>query len=76
MPTNVYQYRPAEDFRCKACGILLAKIDDSGLTIRRGGLQATVAGEYYASIICYRPRCRTLNVLRVRTRLAEGETTT
>ena len=54
------------DWRCSRCGILLARIDETGLTIRRGELQATLAGDFLASIVCYRPRCRTLNVLRVR----------
>lgn len=64
-----------EDFRCRACRILLATIDENGLTLCRGGLQATVAGDFHVSIVCYRPRCRTLNVLRVRTRAAESEST-
>ena len=56
-----------EEVRCKACNILLATIDDSGLNIRRGELQATVDGDFHASIVCYRPRCRRLNVLRMTT---------
>ena len=55
------------EVRCKACGVLLAKLDDAGLSVRRGELQVTVDGEFHASIVCYRPRCRTLNVLRLRT---------
>jgi len=62
----------ARDVRCKACGILLGKIDESGLTIRRGELQATVSGEFHASLVCYRSRCRTLNVLRLSTATAPG----
>jgi len=54
------------DWRCSKCNILLAKVGDEGLTIRRSELQATMAGEFHASVVCYRPRCRTLNVLRVR----------
>ena len=53
------------DWRCSSCGVLLAKIADNGLTIRRGELQATMSGEFHASLVCYRPRCRTLNVLRI-----------
>lgn len=53
----------ARDVRCKSCNILLAKIDDAGLTIRRGDLQATLAGDVHASLVCYRPRCGCLNVL-------------
>ena len=48
-------------------GQVLAKIDDSGMTIRRGDLQATVDGAFHASIVCYRPSCRTLNVIRLTT---------
>jgi len=59
--------RPAEDLRCKACGILLGKVDESGLTICRGELQVTVGGHFHASIVCYRPRCRTLNVVNLST---------
>lgn len=57
----------ARDLRCKGCRILLGKVDESGLTIVRGELQITVTGEFHASIVCYRPRCRTLNVLHMRT---------
>jgi hypothetical protein len=57
----------SNDVRCKSCGILLAKIDDSGLTIRRGDLQATVDGAFHASIVCYRTSCKTLNVVRLTT---------
>jgi hypothetical protein len=35
-----------------------------GLTIRRGKLQATITGAYHASLVCYRPQCGTLNVVR------------
>lgn len=57
----------SREVRCKSCSILLAKIDDSGMTIRRGDLQATVDGTFHASIVCYRPSCRTLNVIRLTT---------
>ncbi|RMG48087.1 MAG: hypothetical protein D6718_02545 [Acidobacteria bacterium] len=57
-----------EELRCEGCGILLATIDDNGLTIRRGQLQVTVGGDLHASIVCYRPRCRRLNVIRLNTR--------
>lgn len=55
------------DFRCRACGILLGTLDGTGLSIRRGQLQATVDGRFRASIVCYRPSCRALNILRVTT---------
>ena len=53
----------ARDVRCKSCNILLAKVDPTGVTILRGDLQATFAGELHASFVCYRQRCRALNVL-------------
>ena len=53
------------DIRCKTCGILLGRLDESGLTIRRGDLQATMDGEFRASLVCYRRSCGALNVVRV-----------
>lgn len=53
------------EVRCKACGILLGKVDEHGFTIQRGDLQATIDGEFRAALVCYRPRCRTLNVLQL-----------
>ena len=55
------------EVRCSACGILLATIDESGLVIRRGDLQATFDGELHAALVCYRRSCRKLNVLRLST---------
>jgi phage FluMu protein Com len=63
------------DWRCSECDILLARIGDHELTIRRNELQATMTGEFHASVVCYRPRCRTLNVLRIRSKPAEADTT-
>lgn len=51
------------DVRCKSCGILLGRLDENGLTIRRGDLQATMDGEFRAALVCYRRRCGTLNLL-------------
>ena len=51
------------DVRCKSCGALLAKTEATGLTIRRGDLQATIDGAFRATLVCYRPRCRTLNIV-------------
>lgn len=51
--------------RCAGCGALLGRLDANGLTIRRGDLQATMDGEFRASLVCYRPQCRRLNILRV-----------
>lgn len=62
------------DWRCSACGILLARIGDDELTIRRNELQATMSGEFHASVVCYRPRCRTLNVLRIKSKPTEEKT--
>lgn len=63
------------DGRCSSCGILLARIGDQELTIRRNELQATMTGEFHASVVCYRPRCRTLNVLRIRSKPTETNIT-
>jgi phage FluMu protein Com len=65
---NGFRPRPTEEVRCAGCGILLASLNDGGLTVRRGELQITVDGRFHASIVCYRPRCRTLNVLNVKTK--------
>lgn len=56
-----------QDIRCKGCKILLGRVDESGLTIRRGDLQATFTGDFHASLVCYRTRCRELNVLQLST---------
>lgn len=53
-----------DEVRCKRCGVLLAKIDETGLTILRGDLQATINGIFRATLVCYTPHCRTLNILR------------
>jgi hypothetical protein len=58
------------EVRCTGCGSLLAKLADGALTLQRNDLQATFDGDFHASIVCYRARCRRLNVLRVRA--AEG----
>ena len=51
------------EWRCKRCGALLAKRDATGLTIQRSGLQATVEGFSRVTIVCYIPKCRTLNII-------------
>jgi hypothetical protein len=44
----------------------LAKLTTTGaLNLQRGDLQATFDGDFHASILCYRARCRTMNVVRV-----------
>jgi hypothetical protein len=56
----------AGDFRCRYCGILLAERVAGGLRICRCELQAEMVGaSFTASIVCYRRRCRQLNVLRI-----------
>jgi hypothetical protein len=55
------------DVLCKACSALLATIDDTGLILRRGRLEATVRGDIHASITCYRPWCQTRNALNLKT---------
>ena len=61
------------EVRCKICKALLAKIDESGLTILRGDLQATIDGVFRAALICYRPRCRSLNILNLSTEQRRAE---
>lgn len=51
------------EVRCKSCRILLAKIEDGAITIRRNDIEATFQGDVRASIVCYRTRCKALNVL-------------
>jgi hypothetical protein len=53
-----------QEIRCTACRILLATLDETGLVIRRGELQATIDGELRAALVCYRRNCRHLNVVR------------
>lgn len=54
-----------KEVRCTACGALLATLERGALTIRRGDMQATFDGDFHASLVCYRPACRKLNVLRI-----------
>ncbi len=56
-----------KDIRCQGCNTLLAKLGDSGLTIRRSELQATVDGEFRATLVCYQHRCRALNIFELST---------
>ena len=52
------------EVRCRGCNALLAMRDGEQVSIRRGDLQATIIGDFVASLVCYRPSCRTLNVIR------------
>ena len=54
-----------EEIRCVGCGRLLAKVSKGVLTLQRGDVQATFDGEFHASFVCYQPRCRRLNVVRI-----------
>jgi len=56
-----------DEVRCKSCGALLAKLDETGLSIKRGDLQATLDGAFRATLVCYAPRCRSLNTLNIST---------
>ena len=56
-----------QEIRCTSCGILLGKVDESGLTIRRGELEANFDGAFRAALRCYRSRCRSLNVIHLST---------
>jgi phage FluMu protein Com len=51
--------------RCAFCGALLATTESEGLRIQRGHLEAVIDGTFRASLVCYRPRCRRINVVTV-----------
>jgi hypothetical protein len=53
------------EIRCAGCGSLLAKLQGATLNLQRGDLQATFDGQFHASIVCYRARCRQLSVVHV-----------
>jgi hypothetical protein len=55
----------AREIRCAGCGSLLAKLAGGTLHLQRGELQASFDGDFHGSIVCYRARCRRLNVIRV-----------
>jgi len=53
---------PLTDVRCNHCDALLAKRDGEAIVIRRGPLQASVAGrDFEVALTCY--RCATLQRL-------------
>ena len=54
------------EVRCTGCGSLLAKLVDGALTLHRNDFQASFDGDFRASIVCYRAKCRRLTVLRLR----------
>jgi len=60
------------DIRCKRCGILLGRIDDSGLAICRSDLQVSVDWGARVSLVCYRPGCHTLTVLNLPAKTDRG----
>jgi len=62
------------DFRCRRCGVLLARIEGGGVSVHRGDFQLSIDGDFRASMVCYKPRCRTLNVLRVSAQCREAST--
>ena len=53
----------SRDIRCAGCGALLARVEGSGISIRRGGLQATFTGDVHAALVCYQPGCRRLTMV-------------
>lgn len=55
------------DVRCERCGALMAKVDETGLTVRRNDLQILVGGAFHMALVCYRPCCRCLNVFEITT---------
>ena len=60
---------PATAVRCAFCGALLATKEPEGLRIQRGQLEAVIDGTFRASLICYRPTCRRMNVVNVTPRI-------
>lgn len=64
-PTRNVATTGAGEIRCTACNVLLAKLERGVLNIQRGDLQASFDGDFHASLVCYRPRCRKLNVVRM-----------
>jgi phage FluMu protein Com len=54
--------------RCASCGALLATTGSEGLRIQRGHLEATIDGAFRASLVCYRPTCRQINVVTIPSR--------
>ena len=55
----------SKEIRCAGCGSLLAKLEGATLNLQRGDLQATFDGQFHASIVCYRARCRQLSVVQI-----------
>jgi phage FluMu protein Com len=51
--------------RCAFCDALLATNEQGVLRIARGQLEAVIDGTFRASLVCYRPRCKRLNVVNV-----------
>jgi phage FluMu protein Com len=49
--------------RCAFCGALLATTEREALRIQRGQLDAVIDGVFRASLVCYRPQCRRVNVV-------------
>lgn len=47
------------ELRCTCCKTLLGAEDDHGLTIQRGGMQATIPHAPTVTIVCY--KCGHLN---------------
>lgn len=50
---------------CKCCGALLGVIYGNRFEFRRGGIQVCYAGRGHIHIVCYQPKCRALNYLRL-----------
>ena len=50
------------ELRCKCCKTLLGMMDEDGITIHRGGMQATFSDAQMltAAIVCY--RCSKVNL--------------
>ena len=51
------------ELRCKFCKTLLGMLDEDGITIQRGGMQATFSDAQTAAIVCY--RCSKVNLFKL-----------
>jgi phage FluMu protein Com len=54
-----------KEIRCKGCGALLGVVEDEQFEVRRGELQVSYLGHGLVSMVCYTPKCKRLNSLRL-----------
>lgn len=53
------------EFRCECCGVLLGVIEGDRFVVKRGDMQTWTWGEGYISMMCYNPRCRYIDTLKI-----------